>query len=249
MRRRTPGEQIERLRFDQPNLFAGVRRRLARFAMDARPALERADPAIPAHLHDRAADNWRVLFAIADAAGGDWPSRAHAACIALSASQTDAETIGATLLSDIQTAFVMKGGPVKLSSADLCQTLADDEASPWAAFGRSEKPITPAALARLLKRFKIAPKVLRNGSNVWRGYECDAFTDAWSRYLNPDIPPQSVTPLQALKHNDLKGDVTRNEGADVTPCNPPEVLTGQAKLRCNESTGGISAKGTNPPVF
>jgi hypothetical protein len=191
---------------------------------------------MPAHLNDRAADNWRVLFSIADAAGGAWPTRARAACMALNTGEPDVDTTGTTLLRDIQAAFVLKGDPVKLSSANLCQTLADDEASQWAAFGRSEKPIAPAALARLLKRFRIAPKVMRNGADVWRGYERDAFADAWSRYLAPDTPPQSVTPLQALKDNGLSGDATRNAYAGVTPHNSPEVLTGQGMLRCNGSS-------------
>jgi hypothetical protein len=30
---------------------------------------------IPASLQNQAADNWRPLIAIADAAGGEWPSR------------------------------------------------------------------------------------------------------------------------------------------------------------------------------
>jgi putative DNA primase/helicase len=235
MRRRVAGEGIERLRFDRPQQFEGQRRRLARFMLGARRTLESCDPDMPAQLHDRAADNWRVLFAIADAAGGDWPARVRVACLALNVGETDADTIGATLLRDVQASFALRGNPVRLSSADLCQALADDEASQWAAFGRSEKAITPAALARLLKRFKIGPKVMRNGANVWRGYEREAFADAWSRYLAPDAAPQSVTPLQALKDKGLKGDATRDAHAGVTPSNAPEVLAGQEMLRCNGS--------------
>jgi putative DNA primase/helicase len=237
MRRRLPGEQIQRLRFDKPAQFESLRRRLTRFAVDARRILQQMDPEMPAHLHDRAADNWRVLFAIADAAGGKWPNRARASCFALNAgTETDADTMGATLLRDIQAAFAVKGDPEKLSSADLCQTLADDEASPWAAFGRSEKPITPAALARLLKRFKIAPKVLRNGANVWRGYERDAFTDAWSRYLNPDTPPQSVTPLQGMTDKALCGEPIRNTDGGVTLRHSYAPHAADGLLRCNGSS-------------
>jgi putative DNA primase/helicase len=36
-------------------------------------------------LHDRAADNWRPLLAIADAAGGAWPERARKAALTLAA--------------------------------------------------------------------------------------------------------------------------------------------------------------------
>ena len=242
MRRRLPGEKIERLRVDKPERGEGLRRRLARFAADARPALESSDPDTPAHLNDRAADNWRVVLAIADAAGGAWPTRARAACMALNASETNADTMGATLLRDIQAAFMMKRDPVKLSSVELCQTLSDDEASPWAAFGRSEKPITPAALARLLKPFQIGPKMFRHGANVWRGYERHAFADAWARYLAPDTPPQSVTPLHAFTNKGLGDARTRNALEAVTPCEAAPRLTAQGMLRCNGSEPPGAAK-------
>ena len=245
MRRKVAGEKIERLRFDRPDQFDGLRRRLARFTLDARQALERSDPATPNNLHDRAADNWRVLLAIADAAGGDWPTRARAACMTLNAGDADADTTGAALLRDIQAAFVLRGEPVKLSSAELCQILGDDEASAWAAFGRSEKPITPAALARLLKRFKIAPKALRNGAIVWRGYEREAFTDAWARYLAPDTPDEGVTPQQPFKNKDYSEYQRRNTPDDVTPCNSAETHTGQGMLRCNGSNAPVARR--QPP--
>ena len=43
--------------------------RAARWAADNLDALRGADPALPAVLNDRQADNWRMLVAIADLAG------------------------------------------------------------------------------------------------------------------------------------------------------------------------------------
>ncbi|MGE0294785.1 MAG: DUF3631 domain-containing protein [Hyphomonadaceae bacterium] len=147
---------------------------------------------MPAGLHDRAADNWRPLFAIAEAAGGDWPARAVAACLALSAGvEREADSVGVALLRDIRAVFAAEGDPPKLASAELCRRLAEDEASPWAAFGHSEQPISVTALARLLKPFKIAPKVLREGARTWRGYVREAFADAWTRYLPPTPPAET----------------------------------------------------------
>jgi hypothetical protein len=238
MRRRLPGEKIDRLRTDRQDPFNELRRKLARFALHARAILENADPLMPPSLNDRDADNWRVLFAIAEAAGGDWHARAVAACGALNAGleADDADTIGTTLLKDIRAVFKQKGEPEKLSSTELCQALADDEASPWAAFGRSGKPIAPPTMARLLKRFKIAPKVLRNGAQVWRGYLRGAFADAWARYLPPDGPPQGVTALQTLQNKDLGEECTRNTPGGVTPGDDPQVIEKQGLLRCNGST-------------
>src|SRR5262249_58603935 len=71
MRRRAPGETVERIRRD--TLLRRVdplRRRATRWVADHLPSLRAANPAIPAELHDRQADNWWPLLAIADEAGG-----------------------------------------------------------------------------------------------------------------------------------------------------------------------------------
>ena len=57
-----------------------------------------------AKLHDRAADNWRPLLAIADLAKGDWPVVARNAAIGLA--DTDEEvSLGQLCLSDVEAAF------------------------------------------------------------------------------------------------------------------------------------------------
>src|SRR5262245_59510974 len=71
MRRRAPGETVERIRRDGLlRRLDPLRRRATRWVADHLAALQAADPAVPAALHDRQADNWRPLLAIADAAGG-----------------------------------------------------------------------------------------------------------------------------------------------------------------------------------
>ena len=42
--------------------------------------LTAAEPIMPVGIEDRAADAWEPLLAVADAAGGDWPKKARAAC-------------------------------------------------------------------------------------------------------------------------------------------------------------------------
>ena len=72
-----------------------LRHRTARWVADHLPALRVADPAIPEELHDRQADNWRPLVAIADEAGGTWaeisraPLPAHLRIPAIVIAQSD----------------------------------------------------------------------------------------------------------------------------------------------------------------
>jgi hypothetical protein len=75
MYRRRRDEIVERLRLDRLDEFIPLARRCARWALDNVARLRGADPPVPAELHDRAADNWRPLLAIADLAGGDWPEK------------------------------------------------------------------------------------------------------------------------------------------------------------------------------
>ena len=106
MRRRTSWEHVDRLRQDAiDEEGADLRRQAARWALDHLAVLKQADPTVPAALHDRAADCWRPLLAIAAAVGGDWPARAEAAALALSGDAFEDPDIGTELLKDIQTIF------------------------------------------------------------------------------------------------------------------------------------------------
>ena len=61
-----------------------------------------------------------------------------------------------------------------------------DGRPPWAEYGRSEKPITPGKLARLLKPLAIAPENIRIGDKVPKGYVLERFKEAFARYLAPE---------------------------------------------------------------
>jgi uncharacterized protein DUF3631 len=79
--RRRLDEKIERLRSNRIADLEQMASRAARWAADRMIELASSDPKIPDALHDRAADNWRPLLAIADVAGGDWPVRARRAAL------------------------------------------------------------------------------------------------------------------------------------------------------------------------
>lgn len=195
MRRRRPDETIERLRLDRLGELKPLAQHLARWAKDHLDALRAADPDVPAELHDRAADNWRPLLAIADEAGGDWPKRAREAAKLLTRDGAeDGETTGTMLLADIRAAFDEKKTD-RLTSEKLVSHLLELDDRPWPELGKSRKPITKARLAVLLKPFKISPGTIRLGegrnSPTAKGYYRSAFEDAFARYSLPD---QTVTP-------------------------------------------------------
>lgn len=181
MKRATRAERPEPLRDAAEAEGAELGRCCARWVADHTARLRDADPALPAGFFNRAADNWRPLFAIAEAAGGGWPERLEKAAGTLAPDDTDAEGRGVRLLADVRTIFNDRKA-AKLASVDLCDTLAADATGPWADY-KHGKPIGQGQLARSLKPFGIIPGTVRIGNATPKGYERAAFAEAWSRYL------------------------------------------------------------------
>jgi putative DNA primase/helicase len=167
---------------------AAVRSDLLRWAQDKRHAPLDRRPAVPDLLHDRAADNWRPLLAIADDAGGDWPQRARAAAVLLTPSEEDEQDVPTMLLRDIRDAFISSGKSVLFSErvvSDLCAR----ENRPWAEYDRG-RPLTPIKLAQALKEFGIEPKRIRyDGCNL-HGYRVEWFAELFATYFTEPEPTE-----------------------------------------------------------
>jgi hypothetical protein len=178
LKRRAPDEQVEPFR-------------ARRSAADAEPLRARleslsvrvpTETTVPAELHDRAADSWEPLLAIAEAAGGGWSESARRAAIHLSGRNDGQLSIGARLLGDVRAVF--GGASAALATADLLARLHAIEDAPWSEWGHG--PLTPRGLSRLLQPFGIGPRHYRPvGGRDQRGYWPIDFADAWRRYL-PD---------------------------------------------------------------
>jgi putative DNA primase/helicase len=186
MRRKMPTDKVERLRPAAAMDFRVMRGVFLRWATDHGAKLADADPALPSDLHDRAADNWRPLIAIADRVGGDWKAKARAAAIALSgASEADSDSTKTMLLVDLRDIFAAEQAEV-LQSETIVDRLGKMEHRPWPEW-KHGKPLTAAGLARLLKPFGIASDQHWTDGRKIRGYAIAHCLDVFSRY----IPPQS----------------------------------------------------------
>jgi uncharacterized protein DUF3631 len=128
------------------NPWPDLARRLARWADDfPRAAGGNVDVA---GLARRSADNWRPLFAIAEALAGDWPDRAREAAKELSnAKRVVNEDVKVQLLSDLRDIF---GERERMYSEDIVASLVALEDRPWTEW-KQGKPLSKTALARLLK--------------------------------------------------------------------------------------------------
>jgi hypothetical protein len=143
--------------------------------------LRTAKPEVPDGLHNRSADNWRPLLAIAAVAGGKWPKRARSAAESLSVSMEPPQSQGVMLLSDIREVFAA-GSADRVFSSDLAAALAGLEGRPWCE-RNGRGPINANAVAIVLAPYGIKPRDIRKKSVVRKGYGVGQFTDAFARYL------------------------------------------------------------------
>jgi len=209
LRRKLPGERVAKLPlgFAEDNL--PLRRQALRWARDHLEPLRRMVPRLPASTNDRALDNWTPMFALAEAAGGNWPQRAIEAFHYLNQADEDEDAVGPMILSDIRRVFAGRGLQ-RLHAQELIEGLLELEERPWAEW-RHGKPLTTTGLARLLRPYRIASRQLRIGHTNRNGYEWEDFRDAFARYLVADPPEPTSTPLQA------KGDKASRETQSSTP--------------------------------
>lgn len=258
MERKRASEPAERLRHGLR--FDDLRRQCARFATDNEAAIRNANPAIPANLNDRAADNWLPLLALADLAGGDWPRRARHAALVLSGGEDEALGLGAQLLADIRQMF-SDAGTDKLTSKDLCARLATIEGRPWAEYGRARREISPNQLATLLREFGVASRTIRISDGTARGYELSDFGDAFGRYLSPSsaqngFPKRHNDTTRAsidenpLFQGDTKGECVTSENATLTNNDGPCVTVSLQKsdLDGEEETGAVPPPPESTPA-
>jgi hypothetical protein len=214
--RKLVAERVGRLRQKDGAELEILRRKLARWVTDNEQALRLAAPTELDGLNDRQADAWEPIFAIADVAGGDWPARSRAAATALCAvddAEAQDDDVKLVLLADIRDLFAKSSqeylghetgtagrpddGP-RLTTNQLLEGLIALEERPWAAWGRSKKPITGMGLAALLRPYGVRSGTIRTSNNprlagTAKGYYLKAFEDAFSRYLPGFADPSRHT--------------------------------------------------------
>ncbi|HUN77407.1 MAG TPA: DUF3631 domain-containing protein [Solirubrobacteraceae bacterium] len=219
MQRRRDGERVERLRYRHASRDAEpIREALQSWATAAVEQLRDAEPELPDELGDRQADAWEPLLAIADHAGGEWPIRARAAAVELSA-PVEGEEVGrgAQLLAVTREAL---GDCETISTADLLASINADDELPFGGW-RDGKGLDARGLARLLRPYDIRPRTVRIGETTAKGYTADGLRDVFARYLpgasqaSPPTHPEEPPTENPHEYSDVTHvtDVTAQAGA------------------------------------
>jgi hypothetical protein len=231
LKRRAPGEHIERFRRREASEAGERLHEWARaWAEHNVGRLAELRPLLPDELGDRAADVWEPLLAIADEAGEEWGSRARKAALELSGELGDEASIRVRLLADCQLAL---NGHDRLATKDLIASLITDDEAPWGSWHKGS-PISPRALAGLLEPFGIRSRSVRlETGETPKGYVRESFEDAWKRYLPAHPPDLSATTPQPASEAGLKPFSIRH----TTPAVADEKQPDSAWI---ETCGGVA---------
>jgi putative DNA primase/helicase len=205
LKRATAAEvgRLEFFRTDKPPAICGeIAARFWRWTEDHQHALANAEPDMSGMINRRR-DNWRVLFAIADVAGGTWPDKIRRAA-ALVNGVPDALPQNLELLSDIRAIVAPGGKPMwdTIPSSDLLGALVSLDSRPWADW-KAGRPMSAKALAAELKPFEIFP----SSDGEKRGYAVASMMDAFSRYL----PSQCVNVSETQQNRAFLADFNVSE--------------------------------------
>ncbi|MET8741935.1 DUF3631 domain-containing protein [Streptomyces sp. NPDC004728] len=219
MRKRAPNEKVEpyRQRLHEKEGFA-LRDQLAEWADSVRDTVKDAWPEMPDGINDRPADVWEPLLAVADAAGGQWPKRARAACVELvhAAQDNDDASLGVRLLTDLRDSVFC--GEDRLPTAVILECLLAMDDAPWADL--DDKPLNSRGLAKILGQYvtpankPIKPRGIRTSSGTPKGYYAEDLTDAWARYCPPS-PPRSATSATSATPQVSGSESVADSAADI----------------------------------
>jgi hypothetical protein len=185
-----PGEIANLFNEENLEIETILCRKLARWTRDNFVALQTCNPEMPKTAHNRQADNWRPLFAIAQVAGGDWPDIVTQSFNQLSArDDRDAQSIGINLLADIRQIF-LQSRVDRLSSRHLVLLLCSMPGSPWLE-AHNNRPINETWLGRRLRSFDIDSRTMWFGDHQAKGYDFKDFKDVFARFLPPLSPGEA----------------------------------------------------------
>ncbi|MCP3758742.1 DUF3631 domain-containing protein [Streptomyces sp. TBY4] len=202
MRKKAPNEKCEpwreRIHKKQGN---ALRDRLAAWTESIREQVTGSWPTMPDGVSDRPADVWEPLLSVAEAAGGDWPSRTRAACLELvaAAKENDASSLGIRLLIDLRDHVFH--GQERVPTAAILECLLRMDDAPWA--DMDGKPLTSRALSQMLGQYvtsankPIKPRGIRVGSATPKGYYAEDLADAWARYCPPHLQKSATAATAA----------------------------------------------------
>jgi hypothetical protein len=204
MKRKTPGEQVEKFRHRYAvQETASIREAAEAWGATHTDELYAAEPVLPAGLDDRAGEAWEPLLAIADHAGGTWPALAREAALGLVGDDTAEPGHGARLLAKLYDVFA---DAEALATTAILEAVNDDDELPFGGWRKGDG-LDARGLSRLLKPYGVRPRSVRidGATSTSKGYRREQLAEAFERYLPPAQSPaqaaQAAQPAPRLERD------------------------------------------------
>jgi len=248
MRRRKPGEQVDRFfNTHAQNQARPALREMAKWAKANRTRIKSKLRGDVEFLEDREAELWLPLFAVCQVAASERLAELKSVALRISGRKLADEPadLRILLLKDVREVFT-RTREARLSSSRLLTELSAIEESPWAGWSNG-RGMDARGLARLLRPFGIESHNLRTDGQILKGYDRADFEGPWENYLPADL---SATPLQAntgAGSSDFSSRYTRGNVADEKceianengPCSAVAVPDGEKGQNQGILTGDL----------
>jgi Protein of unknown function (DUF3631) len=186
--RKDSGVKMEKLRRKHYDEFEVLRRKISRLANQIREQVKAFVEKDDDLLGKRAGDNWQPLFAVANAAEGDWLKAAEQAAQAMTRKDAqDSKSFGRYLLESldriIRETRKALGPDAKffLKTRELVDELNKDEEAPWKE--RAHDELTVKKLGAVLSGYDVKSKQERKGAERSRGYFSDDLAKVIQQYV------------------------------------------------------------------
>jgi hypothetical protein len=244
MHRRLDSEKVAQFR-GRTSIPEGeaIGAQLAAWAMSVFDNAVAARPEMPEGVEDRQADVWEPLLVVADLAGGEWPTLAREAAVALvKANRQTPPSMKLRLLQDSRQVFwenlreVAEARPKGLITEKVLNALYELPDSPWKTINKAanggREPFDSNELSKRMFDFGVEPTHLRPlpGYDMQRrGYPLAPLAGVWRRYLPPlclrleAVPPVTAVTREVLDEYfewvlvDDDGKPVTDEAEPVTP--------------------------------
>jgi hypothetical protein len=209
--------------------FAFMRHRIIDFIEECREKDKiKRNPKMPEALMDsRDRDNWRVLIALADAIGGEWPKTVREIAVRMCGVYTE-KNLKEQLIHDVRKVYdgvdgLMDPNPKKrrkpktidrITTKGLLARLLAMPNAPWRAmriFGtqgtQAERPLTVNIMTSWLREFlaeeylPLKPRAFRvkGSSKLQYGFLRSQFERAWSKWPDKETTPQQQKGVKGLE--------------------------------------------------
>ena len=183
MLRKLADEKVEDFQQTDDDDLVTLRRKWARWAADNAVALKGASPAM-GDFNNRIRMNWKLLFAIADLAGGKWSKTARKAAVRLTRERREPSKRN-RLLAALYDFFTNQGA--ELTCVDIQKLLTADPTDEWAEHNGPGRPITMRQIGLLLGH-KIKSDCIHPHGKTERGYRVAQFERDFKHYLGKPLP-------------------------------------------------------------